>query len=129
MEGASGGAVAGGERSDGRVADLRMALAAVTHEELDEIRQAAVGGAVDDRLALAPGRDQPGMGEFLEMEGQVVAGGADRLRGHAGREPVGTSGDEGTHNSKTVLLTERREGGEGLSFVHRLTYISMIVET
>src|SRR5204863_511506 len=97
------------------------------HEELDEVRQAAVGGAVDDRLALAPGGDQPGVGELLQVEGQVVAGDVHRLGEDAGGEPVRAGGDQGAYDPEPVLLAEGREGGEGLPFVHRMTYISTFV--
>ncbi len=62
------------------------------------------------------------------MEGQVVAGGADRLGQHTRRQTGGTGDDERAHDTEAMLLTESRERGEGLSFVHDWINISTILE-
>ena len=69
------------------------------------------------------------MRELLEVEGEIGAGDAHGLRDDAGREAVGTGRDQGAHDPQAMLLSEGREGGEGLPFVHRMTYISTSVET
>jgi hypothetical protein len=84
MEGVSGWAVAGGEGGDGRGADLRVALAAVAHQELDQVGQGRIGRAVDDRTALAPRGDQARMAQLLEMVGYGRGRDADRLGQNAG---------------------------------------------
>ncbi|BAU92690.1 hypothetical protein MPPM_4085 [Methylorubrum populi] len=69
------------------------------------------------------------MRELLQVEGQVVAGDVHRLGEDARGEAVRTGGDQGAHDPEPMLLAEGGEGGEGLPFVHRMTYISTIVET
>ena len=71
----------------------------------------------------------PGMRKLLEMERQVRPGHADRLGQHSGRHAIGAGGDELAHDAQAVLLTEGREGGDGLPFVHHDVNISTIVET
>src|SRR4051794_3928362 len=56
------------QRGQGWGANLRVALAAVTHEELDEARERRIGGAVDDRARLAPGLDQASALQVRQME-------------------------------------------------------------
>ncbi|GLS57087.1 hypothetical protein GCM10007886_52730 [Methylobacterium gregans] len=69
------------------------------------------------------------MRELLQVEGQVVAGDVHRLGEDARGEAARTGGDQGAHDPEPMLLAEGGEGGEGLPFVHRMTYISTIVET
>ncbi|BCM83338.1 hypothetical protein mvi_17990 [Methylobacterium indicum] len=68
------------------------------------------------------------MRQLLQVEGQGVAGDAHRVGEGTGRHSVRPGGDQGPHHPQAMLLTEGREGREGLSFVHRSANTSIFVE-
>ena len=62
--------------------------------------------------------DETGVGQFLQVERQGVAGHVELVGQHAGRESFRAGNDQGAEHAQTLGMRQRAQGGNGLIFVH-----------
>jgi hypothetical protein len=76
---------------------------------------------VAHEAAIARGRDEPRVIEFLQVKRHARRTDANVLRDLAGWNAGRTGTNEQPENPKPVLVSEGREGGDDLSFIHITT--------
>lgn len=94
------------------------ALAAVFGQVADQAVHMGVFGAIDQVAALLFDGDETGVGQFLQVERQGVAGHVELVGQHAGRESFRAGNDQGAEHAQTLGMRQRAQGGNGLIFVH-----------
>lgn len=95
-----------------------MPAATVLHQEIEQRAHAAILGGVYDIPAFAPLRDQPGMFEFFQMEGEGGRRDPERCSDRAGRFAFGPRFHKPPKNREPRLLGKRGQGGEGFIRFH-----------
>ena len=104
--------------SAGGVHFAGFALAAVFGEIAEQAVHAGVVGAVDQVAALLFDRDQACVRQLLQVEGERVAGHAELLGQHAGREAGQAGHDQRAEGAQALRMGEGAEGGDDMIFIH-----------
>src|SRR5690606_4445187 len=117
------------EQGNRLIAIFAVTLAAVVHEEGDEIGERRPVGAVDDRLAISPPLHESGTLQFLEMEGdarrrRIIERAGDGTSGHA----VSPRDDQHADYPQAVLVRERGEARERVVFVHIISTFHVLLK-
>lgn len=95
-----------------------MPLAAVPHQEGDEIGQGWEDDAVDDRAAFPTVFNKARMFEMAQVERKAGRRTADSLTDGPGGHAVRTNIYESPDNAEADFVRDRREGVESSLFLH-----------
>lgn len=103
-------------RGFGNLADA--ALAAMLGQVADQAVHVTVLGAVDQVAALLLDGNEASVGQFLQVEGQGIAGHAELIGEDAGRASFRPGDDQGAEYTQSLRVGQRTQGGNGLIFIH-----------
>jgi hypothetical protein len=103
------GVIAGGAGRSGQAAELGPPPATVVGEESQKIADAVGIDGVIDEASIAPGTDEAGAGQLMEMEGKRVWWDGEGLGEVAGGDAIGLVGGEEAEDAQAGFLSK---GGE-----------------
>ena len=115
------------ERRLGRLG-AALALAAVVHQVAHQAIHGAQVGAVKQLPAVALGRYQVGLREFLEVKRQVGARQAQHGRQAGGREARRPCTHERAKNAQPSFMRQGGEGGDGSFFIHGSSIVQALLK-
>lgn len=95
-----------------------MPAAAVVGQEADQVVDSVDHGMTAHKATFLCGVDQTGVGQGLEVEGQVRRLEFKLLRNDAGSQAGGRIPDQQAKDGEARFLRQRGQCGDGISFVH-----------
>ena len=104
----------------------RQALAAVVHQEVEQVLSTPIVGGVDDLALPTLGLDEARPLQLLQVEGERGGRNAEMLCDLTGRKSRWTLPHEEAEDRETRLLAERRQRDQGLILFHHSKIIEII---